>query len=105
MIQYAGFEEQITTSDSQFTIEWLDKGRKAKNPPDPAFPTGVVLADPMLQPGDAACGIDLPYPATGVGSWMITCKKCGKKVACTAAGRPDDPLSMLLKCKKQLPQI
>lgn len=99
MINFFGPEEAAAPPEPQFSIEWVDSGKTAKNPPDPKFPGGVTLADPSLKAGDEACGIDLPYPAKGIGAWKLKCNKCGRSVACTAAGRPDDPRHMIVKCK------
>ena len=105
MIHYADFAEETTTPppEPQFDIEWVDKGKTAQHPANPAYPIGIVLVDPTMKEGDSVCGVDLPYPAGGVGVWKLTCKKCGRAVACTAAGRADDPRQMVVKCKNQPP--
>jgi hypothetical protein len=43
----------------------------------------------------------LPYPAKRIGHYRIECELCGLRVACTTAGRPDDPRSIRIACKLQ----
>lgn len=76
-------------------IEWLDSGNAPRCAPDPDYPAGkdVDLADGM-QP---QCRIELPYPARRCGAYLVRCE-CGMAVACTTAGRADDPRSITLRC-------
>jgi hypothetical protein len=82
----------------QFNIKFLTRHRKARIAPDPAFPKGRDI-DPGTRP---ACRADLPYPAECVGTWVVKCGYCGCTVAITAAGRPDDPKSLMIPCKRKL---
>jgi hypothetical protein len=77
------------------TLTFISQNRKAECPPDPRYPEGIHL-DPQRLP---ACRVDLPYPAPCVGVWYIECDRCKTVVAVTAAGRPDDPRSIMLPCK------
>jgi hypothetical protein len=76
-------------------IEWEDSGREPQCPPDPAFPEGkdLDISDGITP----HCRITLPYPARRCGVYYVRCK-CGMNVACTTAGRPDDPRSITLRC-------
>lgn len=77
-------------------VEFRASGRgKAQCPPDPAFPDGIALDACGERPG---CHVDLPYPAPECGHFVITCVLCRMCVAVTAAGRPDDPVSVRIPC-------
>lgn len=78
------------------TITWVTKGRKAKCEPDPNFPKGRPLD---ASNGDLSCKVDIPYPAPECGMYIIKCEQCGMSVGITAAGRPDDPISLQMPCK------
>lgn len=82
---------------TQFRVVWLDAGREPQDKPNPAYPHGVEIG--CLAPGPH-CRCMLPYPAPRCGSHIVTCNRCGVTVACTAAGRPDDPRSIMVPCKK-----
>lgn len=70
----------------------------ARHPPNPAFPEGM---DVDLSQGSAAtCSTNLPYPAKRCGFYVVTCEMCGLRVVVTTAGRPDDPRSLKVACKK-----
>ena len=78
-----------------FQITFHPSGRgKAQCPPNPAYPDGIDL-DTGSKP---SCRAELPYPAPECGTWLARCALCGVAVACTAAGRPDDPRSITLPC-------
>lgn len=47
-----------------------------------------------------SCVCELPYPAKRIGAYFVECKKCGYSVACTTAGRADDPRSIEMPCKQ-----
>ena len=83
-------------------IRWIDAGREPQCPPDPAYPDGGDLD------GSAGarqtCKVDLPYPAKRCGRYEVRCRDCGFAVAVTTAGRPDDPRSVTIPCKKDQPQ-
>lgn len=79
------------------SVEWIDSGREPRVAPNPAFPHGIDLKSP--QNGDW-CYVPLPYPAKRIGAYVVTCTECGSKIGCTTAGRPDDPRSIQVPCKK-----
>ena len=82
---------------NNFKVEWHDSGHEPQMKPNPAYPKGKPLD---LSLGAAVtCTVDLPYPAKRIGHYIAECKICGLRVACTTAGRPDDPISMKLACK------
>lgn len=75
---------------------WRSK-EPAKSPPNEEFPFGMAVD---LSAGRLpACKRLLPYPAPGVGSWLVKCSRCGIDVLVTAAGRADDPTQVLIACK------
>lgn len=81
----------------QFTIKWLDGGRSPQVAPNPRYPCGVDLD---ISAGRVdGCTAELPYPAKRIGSYVVTCLRCGFVGACTTAGRPDDPRSLTMPCK------
>lgn len=77
-------------------VTWKDSGREPQCPADPAYPNGK---DVDVSGGGDFCMIDLLYPAPRCGLWLVRCDRCGKSVAITAAGRPDDPRSVKLACR------
>ena len=79
-------------------VQWRSAYRKAKCPPNPAYPDGIDIV--MTKDGEAACSIALPYPAPECGLWLVSCPRCGFSAAITAAGRPDDPRSAQVPCKR-----
>ena len=78
-------------------IEWYSEGEAPKCKPDPAYPNGKALESPG--PG-RRCVAPLPYPSPCIGAYRLVCDKCGMQVAVTAAGRPDDPVSVEIVCAK-----
>lgn len=86
---------------SRHKVIWNDAGREPQCAPDPEYPNGKDLdMTPFLQDGWPTCKVDLPYPAKRCGVYMVECE-CGLTVAVTTAGRPDDPRSVTVGCKKQ----
>lgn len=83
---------------TDFDVKFLSHNRKAKCAPNPKYPRGmdVDLA------GDAklVCLAELPCPAECCGIWIVECETCGLRVGITAAGRPDDPRTAKLPCKR-----
>jgi len=79
-------------------IEWIDHKRDPQCAPNPAYPEGIDLD---CANGAPSCKIDLPYPAKRCGLYLVECLICGYRVACTTAGRPDDPKSVNIPCKLQ----
>lgn len=79
-------------------VQWIDQGRDPQCAPDPAFPSGM---DADVSEGAAkTCTTALPYPAKRIGLYKVECPVCGLRVAITTAGRPDDPRSLKVACKR-----
>ena len=86
-------------AESHHTIEFRPSGRgKARCAPDPNHPNGIAV-DGSIR-GMESCLVELPYPAPECGMWLVRCGRCGVSVAITAAGRPDDPISIRMNCAK-----
>lgn len=87
---------------SHHTIEWRDAGHEPQCQPDPAYPNGkdVDFITPHLVDGWPTCKVSLPYPAKRCGVYLVSCEGCGSQVGVTTAGRPDDPRSVVLPCRK-----
>lgn len=84
-------------SNGHFDIRWLDGRAEPQCKPNPAYPDGIDLD---VSGGAAhSCETPLPYPAKRIGSYVVTCKVCGTRTACTTAGRPDDPRSLKVPCR------
>lgn len=80
-----------------FEIFFVPSGRgKVQHPADPNFPDGV-RSDGRAGPGPS-CTIEFPYPAPECGYFIAVCLSCGFRVAVTAAGRVDDPRSLMVSC-------
>lgn len=82
----------------RFDVQWLDSGREPQCPPNPEFPSGVV-AD-LSFGGNPTCTVDLPYPAKRCGAYVVRCERCKRSAALTTAGRPDDPHTVILACRR-----
>lgn len=78
------------------TIRWLDGEREPQCKPNPAFPDGVDIDG--ARGAQPSCKVELPYPAKRCGTYIIECARCGLRVGCTTAGRPDDPRSITIAC-------
>jgi hypothetical protein len=49
-----------------------------------------------------ACVVRLPYPAPPqLGLFRIKCQSCGSYVVVPSCGRPDDPRSVKLACRRR----
>ena len=81
-----------------FEIEWRDAGSEPRCATNPAYPDGVDLDVSRGRPG---CIASLPYPTRRCGAYVVTCRRCGYRAACTTAGRPDDPRSIKVPCKER----
>lgn len=80
-------------------IEWTPRGGPPTNPSNPAYPYGIDLD--MAANARRACLVKLPYPTERrIGLLTVTCSECGLRAAISTAGRPDDPRSVKLACKK-----
>ena len=85
--------------EASHSIDFQPSGRgKARCAPDPLYPDGKAVD---CSEGQVACDVDLPYPATECGAWIVRCKACGMSVGVTAAGRPDDPTKVKMPCKEK----
>jgi hypothetical protein len=85
------------SADGRHSIKFVPSGRgKAQCPPDERYPNGVVLD---ASNGRLACRVDLPYPAPECGIFPLRRTARGATAAITAAGRPDDPISIKLPCQ------
>ncbi len=83
----------------QFKIHWVDHERVAKVEPDRRYPTGI---DIDVSEGAAwSCVTPLPYPAPRCGMFVVECTTCGANALVTTAGRPDDPCSLRLACRRE----
>jgi hypothetical protein len=86
-------------SQNDFEIKWIDRGREPQCPPNPVYPNGIDL--PCAYPdAKQMCHVQLPYPAPRCGILMVHCKICQMTVVITTAGRPDDPRSVQIACRK-----
>lgn len=84
---------------SKHSLAWQWRSLEpAKCAPDENFPFGKA-ADISL--GAKSCTLELPYPAPGVGTWIIYCAECGFSLGVTAAGRADDPTKITFACKQK----
>jgi hypothetical protein len=82
---------------NKFDIYFEPSGRgKARCSPNPNYPTGIIVD---LSEDQHNCEINLPYPAKECGIWIVKCNTCQTVIAVTAAGRPDDPIKVKIKCK------
>jgi hypothetical protein len=78
-------------------VKFVPSGRgKAQCPPDPNYPHGIAIGLNLTVP---TCKIDLPYPAPECGWFEIDCDVCNARLLVTAAGRPDDPISVRVPCQ------
>lgn len=84
----------------QFTVTATARRGPPQCPSDPTQPNGIDVQN--AAPGLPSCKADLPYPAPERLVWMVRCRRCGYRVAVTAAGRPDDPRSITMACKAAL---
>ena len=81
---------------SNLRVEWRDRRREPKCPPNPTYPEGK---DMDISGGvKPTCSTELPCPAKRCGVYIVTCERCKQRVAVTTAGRPDDPRSLTLAC-------
>ena len=89
-------------SEPKHQVEFIASGRgKAQCPPDPAYPKGIPL-DAVGARNCPSCTVELPYPAPECGMWRVDCTECGMSVLVSAAGRPDDPISVKLPCLRSV---
>ena len=79
-------------------IEWLDSGREPQCAPNPCYPNGIDVD--ASHGSEATCAARLVYPAPRCGAYVVRCRSCGARAVITTAGRPDDPRSLKLACRK-----
>jgi hypothetical protein len=83
-----------------FKVDWIDFKREPQCAPDPRFPNGK---DVSCGGGSSlTCFCELPYPAPRCGMYIVRCDECGISLGVTTAGRPDDPRSVRVPCKRKL---
>lgn len=92
-------KEAIRAMTATKTIDFqLNNGDHG--PANPKYPKGVHLS--LLKTKDEKyCVVRLPYPATRCGTYSIGCRECGQVAKISAAGQPDDPVSLRLPCKRR----
>lgn len=89
---------RLLAKQPEFKVEWIDRHREPQCAPDPVYPVGKDLDCSLDQ---TSCLVQLPYPARRCGIYMVECTKCGITIACTTAGRADDPKSLRMPCKEK----
>ena len=89
---------RAVVGDCAADVTWVSTGGKAKCPPNPNYPNGIVVDVRTRPDPQFGCKVDLPYPSPGIGQYHVRCRVCGVSVGCTAAGRADDPHSLVLPC-------
>ncbi len=80
-------------------VTWHDRGREPQCEPNPNYPTGIDLD--ASDGAKKTCVASLPYPAKRCGYFVVKCRACGTRVACTTAGRIDDPRTIKIACADQ----
>jgi len=81
----------------QHQVNFIPSGRgKAQCAPDPNYPNGKAVRAP--EGVFPVCKVTLPYPAPECGFFAVACTVCKTGVVITAAGRPDDPVSVEIPC-------
>jgi hypothetical protein len=90
--------------DEWCDLVFLDSGREPQCAPNPNFPDGMIIDFGKGEPGKR-CVLEVPYPAPRCGSYIMTCKVCGVRVAMTVAGRRDDPRTVVLPCNPSKNEI
>lgn len=83
---------------TQFRVKWIDRGLEPQCASNHAYPKGIDLN--VANGAVNSCVCQLPYPAKRIGAYVVDCLACGFRGACTAAGRPDDPRSIEMPCKR-----
>lgn len=81
------------------TVQWVDREREPKCPPQQQFPNGTDVD--MSDGATFTCSIEVPYPAKHCGIYVIHCPTCGQRNAITTAGRHDDPRKVTFACFAQ----
>jgi hypothetical protein len=79
-------------------IHFNDSGRTATQKPNPKYPDGIDAT--CAKPGEESCCWNLPYPAPRCGTYSVVCETCHFTALVTVAGRPDDPRTLTMPCKR-----
>ena len=87
--------EQEVKADWQ--IDWIDKRRDPKCPPNPAYPDGIDID--CSDGAKVTCSAPLVHPTPRCGAYAVRCRVCGVTSVVTTAGRPDDPRSLKMACR------
>lgn len=79
---------------------------KARCASNPAFPDGITINLVNLaeepEPQNTCC-VELPYPAPECGHILVVCTACVWRLAISAAGRADDPRTLIVPCGAMRP--
>lgn len=78
---------------------WIDRYREPQCKPNPAFPLGQDID--LTGGAEKFCSRTFSWPAKRCGYWYVECSECGTNALITTAGRPDDPRSVKIACKKK----
>jgi hypothetical protein len=78
---------------SRFEVHWKDGEREPQVPFNREYPWGIDVK------ACDGCKVELPWPAPRCGLWFVKCTYCKSSMVITAAGRVDDPRSVVLKCR------
>ena len=81
-------------------VKFVASGRgKAQCEPDLNYPHGKEVSC-VFATETPCCTVALPYPAPECGYYAVRCQVCQMSVAVTAVGRPDDPISVTIPCRR-----
>lgn len=80
-------------------VNWIDRGREPTQKPNPLYPKGMDVD--MTNGAKVVCLAEVPYPAKRCGYYALKCTDCGYTALVTTAGRPDDPRTVKVPCKKR----
>jgi hypothetical protein len=83
--------------EDQFDVKWLDGQHASRCPSNPKYPDGIEVD--ISYGAKRACRVELGYPASGIGAYLVECLLCGLRAACTTAGRHDDPRAIKIPCR------
>jgi len=79
-------------------VTWIDRRAHPKVKPNPAYPHGIDID--VSGGAKECCYTPLPCPARRIGFYFVECDACGQNALITTAGRPDDPRSIKMGCRK-----
>lgn len=81
-------------------VKFIDSGHEPQCAPNPDYPNGQDIDASHGVPD--TCTAQIPYPAPRRGVMVVECPKCGLRIGLTVAGRPDDPRTVKMGCKRLL---